>query len=63
MNNSLYSESRSGTHCYRAFVLFCVAAACYWFTENSVDPDLWGHVIYGQRNLALHSIERTEPFS
>lgn len=33
------------------------------FADNTADPDLWGHVLYGQRNLALRALERAEPFS
>jgi hypothetical protein len=47
----------------RAFCFAVVAVALWRFTENSVDPDLWGHVLYGQRALALGGIERAEPFS
>lgn len=36
----------------------------FWrFSEPTADPDLWGHVLYGQRTLSGMEIEYTEPFS
>jgi hypothetical protein len=41
-----------------------VAAFGWWrFSDNTADNDLWGHVLYGQRMLALGHVERTDPFS
>ena len=46
-----------------AFV-FAVAAFAWWrFSGNTADNDLWGHVLYGQRMLALGHLEKTDPFS
>jgi hypothetical protein len=45
------------------FCLCVVLLALWRFSENSADPDLWGHVLYGQRALTLGHLERTEPFS
>ncbi|MBP9912695.1 MAG: hypothetical protein KBF26_04735, partial [Opitutaceae bacterium] len=33
------------------------------FSENTVDNDLWGHVLYGQRVLALGQLEKTDTLS
>jgi hypothetical protein len=46
-----------------AFCLAVVLVAIWRFSENTVDPDLWGHVIFGQRMLARGVVERLEPFS
>ena len=47
-----------------AAVGFAVAAFAWWrFSDNTVDNDLWGHVLYGQRALALGRLEPTDPFS
>jgi hypothetical protein len=46
-----------------AFV-FAVAAFAWWrFSGNTADNDLWGHVLYGQRMLALGHLEKADPFS
>jgi hypothetical protein len=46
-----------------AFCLFVLCLTLWRLSENSVDPDLWGHVIFGQRMLHLGQLELTEPFS
>ena len=44
--------------------IFLVLAAMFWrVSENTVDPDLWGHVLYGQRVAVRGAVERVEPFS
>ncbi|HEY4300231.1 MAG TPA: hypothetical protein VGM73_05125 [Candidatus Didemnitutus sp.] len=45
--------------------LVAAVAAFAWlrFSDNIADNDLWGHVLYGERNLAAGAIERTDPFS
>lgn len=43
---------------------FAVAALAWLrFSENTADNDLWGHVLYGQRVLALGHLEHTEVLS
>lgn len=32
-------------------------------TPNTVDPDLWGHVLFGRRIMETGHIEKSEPFS
>jgi hypothetical protein len=44
--------------------LFAVLAfAWFRFSDNTADNDLWGHVLYGQRNWNAGHIERTETLS
>jgi hypothetical protein len=38
------------------------AFALYHFSQNLVDVDLWGHVLFGQR-MMIGGLERTDPFS
>lgn len=48
----------------RWLLLAVIVTFAFWrFSEPAADPDLWGHVIYGQRNLAIMDVERAEPFS
>lgn len=47
----------------RAFVFAVLAFAWWRFSDNMVDNDLWGHVLYGQRMLNLGGLERTETLS
>ena len=45
---------------------FCAAVlalAIFQFSENTVDPDLWGHVVYGQHILHNRAIPRTDFYS
>ncbi|MBS0664771.1 MAG: hypothetical protein JSR48_16000 [Verrucomicrobia bacterium] len=46
-----------------AFVAAVVAFAWWRFSDNTVDNDLWGHVLYGQRMIALGHVEAVDPFS
>ncbi len=46
-----------------AFVVAVVAFAWWRFSDNTVDNDLWGHVLYGQRMIALGHVETRDPFS
>jgi hypothetical protein len=42
----------------------CVLLLAVWrFSENTADPDLWGHVIFGQRMIGPRQVEKAEPFS
>lgn len=54
----------TATHFLRNAFCACVLILAAWrFSENTADPDLWGHVIFGQRMLELRQIEKAEPFS
>lgn len=39
------------------------ALALFHFADNSADPDLWGHVLFGRRLLESGRIEKADPFS
>lgn len=45
---------------FRALVL---ALVFYNFAENTADPDLWGHTLFGQEMIASHTLPKTEPYS
>ena len=46
------------------FVCGALAFFAMRVTENQADNDLWGHVLYGQRAMALGVLcEKTDPFS
>ncbi|MBI3885580.1 MAG: hypothetical protein HY302_07605 [Opitutae bacterium] len=47
----------------RAFLFAVAAFGWALFSNNTADSDLWGHVLYGQRMLALGQLEWTDPFS
>ena len=60
---SAKSETTSAIWLRRAF-FFAVLAFVWWrFSDNTTDNDLWGHVLYGQRMLHLHGLEKTEVLS
>ncbi len=40
-----------------------MALAVFQFSENTADPDLWGHIFFGQHLLKTGVLEKTEPFS
>jgi len=45
---------------------FCAAVlalAVFQFSENTVDLDLWGHIVYGQQMLQSHAIPKTDIYS
>ena len=47
-------------------VLFCgwvLALAIYQFAENTADPDLFGHIAFGQQMLRDRVVEKTELYS
>jgi hypothetical protein len=46
-----------------ALLAFIWILALYQFSETTVDPDLWGHVAFGQQMLKAHAIERTDVYS
>ena len=46
-----------------AFCFLVLAFALFHFSDNVADPDLWGHVLFGQQMLHMKGVERTEPFS
>lgn len=46
-----------------ALLAFVWILALYQFSETTVDPDLWGHVAFGQQMLKAHAIERADIYS
>ena len=47
----------------RAFIFCVLCLAVFSFSENTVDTDLWGHVLFGEELLQTHHLARTEPYS
>ncbi|MEO5803673.1 MAG: hypothetical protein ABIR24_09085 [Verrucomicrobiota bacterium] len=45
---------------FRAWIL---ALVFYNFSENTVDPDLWGHALFGQEMIASSHLDKVEPYS
>jgi len=46
-----------------ALLVFVWVLALYQFSETTVDPDLWGHVVFGQQMLKARAVERVEIYS
>ncbi|MDB6123024.1 MAG: hypothetical protein JWQ71_2017 [Pedosphaera sp.] len=46
-----------------SFCALVLLLAVYQFSENTADPDLWGHVIFGQEMLQSHGIPKAEMYS
>ena len=61
------SESSNGKQASRLlYWFFCATVAAlvfYNFSENTVDPDLWGHTLFGQEMIASGKLDKTEPYS
>lgn len=45
------------------FILFMISAALIVFSVNKADPDLWGHLKYGQDTFEKHSVLRSDIYS
>lgn len=46
-----------------ALLAFVWILAVYQFSETTVDPDLWGHVVFGQQMLKARAVERADMYS
>ena len=57
------ANARSESLLPRAFVVCVVCIAVFQFSENTADPDLWGHVLYGEHLLQTGNLMRTDPYS
>jgi hypothetical protein len=57
------APARKGFLLRRAFVVCVICLAVFQFSENTADPDLWGHVFYGRDFLQTGQLMRTEPYS
>src|SRR5690349_2058647 len=47
-------------------ISFCALVflqAVFQLSENTADPDLWGHIVFGQHILQSGSLPRTEIYS
>jgi len=47
----------------RIFIACVICVAIFQFSENTADPDLWGHVIYGNHLLQTGQLTRADPYS
>jgi hypothetical protein len=47
----------------RAFCLCVLCLAIFQFSENTADPDLWAHVLFGQHFLQTGALMKTDPYS
>jgi hypothetical protein len=57
------APAKNGSLLRRAFVLCVICLAIFQFSENTADPDLWGHVLYGRDFLHSGHLMRTDPYS
>jgi hypothetical protein len=46
-----------------SFCAVIVLLAVFQFSENTADPDLWGHIVFGQHMLHSGGIAKTEIYS
>ncbi|MFZ0828676.1 MAG: hypothetical protein WAO02_14755 [Verrucomicrobiia bacterium] len=56
------SEQNSST-VRRAFCLCVLCLAVFQFSENTADPDLWAHVLFGKHFLQTGALMKTDPYS
>ena len=63
MSQAENASARSTSRLHRAFALCVVCLAVFQFSENTADPDLWGHVLYGEHLLQTGKLMRTDPYS
>jgi hypothetical protein len=56
-------NSAQANHLRRAFIACVICLAIFQFSENTADPDLWGHVIYGNHLLQTGQLMRADPYS
>ncbi|HTY88904.1 MAG TPA: hypothetical protein VMB80_15675 [Candidatus Acidoferrum sp.] len=47
----------------RAFCLCVLCLAIFQFSENTADPDLWAHVLFGRQFLQTGALMQTDPYS
>src|SRR3954465_11917209 len=56
-------ERNGGRGVILSFCAVMLLVAVFQFSENTADPDLWGHITFGQEMLRTHSIPKTESYS
>ena len=61
--SNLSATNRPARLLYCLFCAWVCALVFYNFSENTVDPDLWGHALFGQEMLRTHHLDKTEPYS
>lgn len=59
----LQTAGKSATLTRAALLAFVWLLALYQFSETTVDPDLWGHVVFGQQMLKSRAVERADIYS
>ncbi|HWD18847.1 MAG TPA: hypothetical protein VHB20_06175 [Verrucomicrobiae bacterium] len=47
----------------RLLILWALALAFFQFSENTADPDLWAHAMFGEQLLRSGHVQKTEIFS
>ncbi len=47
----------------RLLIVWALALAFFQFSENTADPDLWGHVLFGEQMLRSGTVAKIEPYS
>lgn len=47
----------------RLLIVWTLALAFFQFSENTADPDLWAHTLFGEQIIASGHIQKTETFS
>jgi hypothetical protein len=57
------SAAKSAAFTRIALIAFVWILAVYQFSETTVDPDLWGHVVFGQQMLESGAVERADIYS
>jgi hypothetical protein len=55
--------AQSNSTVRRAFCLCVLCLAVFQFSENTADPDLWAHVLFGQHFLQTGGLMKTDPYS
>lgn len=45
------------------FYAWVLALVFHNFSENTADPDLWGHTLFGQEMISSKKLDRTEPYA
>jgi len=57
------SSAQNDSTLRRAFCLCVLCLAVFQFSENTADPDLWGHVLFGQQAVQTGGLMKTDPYS
>jgi len=61
--SKIISITKPATLTRFALIAFVWLLAIYQFSETTVDPDLWGHVVFGQQMLKARAVERADLYS